>query len=149
MAISRRKFAQTAGVTIVGIGLAGAAGKVFSRSSISGDLFPLPAESFAGPVMSFNSDAFLPYLGTIFQPSQNGIRKTSLQLTEVFIHQYIKKQPLRNNGDSFSLLFRSVGRNALPQKTYTFEHASLGTFSLFVAPVGRGPKVYEAVIVHL
>lgn len=145
MVISRRKFAQTAGLTIIGAGLAGSAGKVFSQSLSAG--FPISAESFADPLMGFDSATFQPYIGTIFQPVQNGILKPSLRLTEVFVHQSAK-QPSDIKGESFSLLFRAVGRNTLPPETHTFEHASLGTFSLFIIPFERQPKLYEAVINH-
>lgn len=146
MVISRRKFAKTAGLTIIGAGLASSAGKVFSQSAGAGRL--LSAQSLADPLMSFDSATFLPYIDTIFQPIKNGYRTPSLRLTEVFLRPPAKKESTGVRGESFSLLFRSAGRNTLPPGTYTFEHASLGTFSLFIAPFEREPKVFEAVINH-
>ncbi len=47
----------------------------------------------------------------------------------------------------FTLLFRGGGGGErLPQDTYRVEHARLGTFALFVVPVGMGTEpVYEAI----
>jgi hypothetical protein len=59
-----------------------------------------------------------------------------------------KRQDLAVGGESFSLYFRNLRIEDLPQKIFTFEHASLPALSLFVAPVERSSKVYEVVINH-
>jgi hypothetical protein len=148
MTISRRKFTQQAGLAIVAAGVAGSAGTAFSQSLRSGDLFPLSAESFADPVMNFRSEIFFPYVGTIFNLYQDGARQNSLRLTEVFVGD--QKDPGRTKADGacFSLLFRSISRTNLPENIYDFDHASLGKFSLFIAPVERAKKIFEAVIDH-
>jgi len=50
-------------------------------------------------------------------------------------------------GGSFSLLFRLPQTPLLPQAMYTFQHEEIGTFPLFIVPVGRDAEglQYEAV----
>jgi hypothetical protein len=148
MAISRRKFAQTVGLALAGTTLAGSAGNVFSQTSGPGDLFQLPGEAYSDQVLSFNSDLFRPFIGTLFQPDQNNSRKPSLQLVEVAISEIKSKKQVNVTGESFSLIFRSVGRNKLPEETHMFQHGSLGTFAIFISPVERDRRTYQAVINH-
>lgn len=51
-------------------------------------------------------------------------------------------------GESFSLIFQGHGNAKLGQETYTIEHPSVGTFPLFLVPVGpaRRGQSFEAVI---
>ena len=54
-------------------------------------------------------------------------------------------------GERFSILFRGPQERPLPQGTYAFEHPHLGTFPLFIVPVGadyQGLR-YEAVFTRL
>jgi hypothetical protein len=43
-------------------------------------------------------------------------------------------------GEAFSLIFRGHGNARLEQDTYTIEHSTLGTFPLFLVPVGSTQK---------
>jgi hypothetical protein len=47
----------------------------------------------------------------------------------------------------FSLTFLGPGAFVLPQAIYRFEHAEIGTFEIFIVPVGRDARgvSYEAV----
>lgn len=51
---------------------------------------------------------------------------------------------------SFAILFHGPVNAALPQRMYRFEHEVLGTFDLFIVPVGRDKNGfhYEAVFNH-
>jgi hypothetical protein len=51
------------------------------------------------------------------------------------------------NAGSFSLIFHGPDRCFLSQKLHTFEHEKIGTFSLFIVPVGKAPGIiqYQAV----
>jgi hypothetical protein len=55
--------------------------------------------------------------------------------------------PGSDDGGSFSILFHGPARPLLPQRTYPFAHDALGTFDLFIVPVGRDRDgyLYEAV----
>jgi hypothetical protein len=149
MAISRRKFAQKAGLAIVGAGLAGSAAGAFSRSPKPGSLFGISARPLADPLTTLRSDLFLPYIGTIFHTGRIHGPGNSLQLTDVILHRRSMEKSSETGGESFSLLFRSIGRKRSPGEIHIFRHPSLGTFSLFIAPVERAKKTYEAVINHL
>lgn len=55
-------------------------------------------------------------------------------------------------GHEFSLLFRGPHDVALTQDTYSFEHAALGRFSMFIVPVcppDNGTCYYEAIFNRL
>lgn len=47
----------------------------------------------------------------------------------------------------FSIVFRGPGDVLLPQRTYQIEHARIGTFKLFLVPIGPDDKGlrYEAI----
>lgn len=51
--------------------------------------------------------------------------------------------------DGFILIFTGSLPKPLPQGTYEFEHARLGTFSLLITPGGGGFQSYNAVINRL
>ena len=43
-------------------------------------------------------------------------------------------------GDSFSLLFRGRRTSGVESGVYRIEHPRMGSFELFLSPVGRGVK---------
>ena len=49
--------------------------------------------------------------------------------------------------EPFSLLFRGPGNLQLPQRTYRIEHDPMGTFDLFIVPLGPDDQGfrYEAI----
>jgi len=147
MTISRRKFAQKAGLTIAGAAVAGAASNVFSQSLRSGKLFSISPEAYGERVMSFNSETFRSLIGTIFRSRLGDGPGNSLRLADIGLPRSSTGK-FAATGDSFSLFFRGVGPKNVSQEIHTFEHPSLGTFSLFIAPVDRSGKTYEAVINH-
>jgi hypothetical protein len=53
--------------------------------------------------------------------------------------------------ESFSLLFHGPDDRLLPQRNYAFEQAEIGSFELFIVPVGRaaGAIQYQAVFNRL
>jgi len=55
---------------------------------------------------------------------------------------------LVDSEECFLLRFRGSARRPLEQGTYTLRHFRLGSFSMFLVPLGvrRGSRVYEAVI---
>jgi hypothetical protein len=59
-------------------------------------------------------------------------------------------QSVQNYGECFSLIFRAARGWKIEQKTHTLRHGALGTFSLFIVPVGRRGRAsveyYEAII---
>jgi len=55
--------------------------------------------------------------------------------------------PVEGRRRAFSLLFLGPEDVILPQRTYEMTHEDLGTFDLFIVPVGRTPQgvQYEAI----
>jgi hypothetical protein len=51
----------------------------------------------------------------------------------------------------FSLTFETLGPGSFAQGTYPLQHPSLGSFQLFLVPVGQGPRGFllEAVVNRL
>ena len=49
----------------------------------------------------------------------------------------------------FMLVFSGTSPDSAPQGTYSFAHATLGEFALFIVPEGSNPGVYNAVINRL
>ena len=53
--------------------------------------------------------------------------------------------------ETFSLLFRGDAVRPLGQNTYSFEHARIGRFEMFIVPIGREDRShchYEAVFIR-
>jgi hypothetical protein len=53
----------------------------------------------------------------------------------------------QDRGEAFSIVFRLPLTPMLPQGTYTFQHEEIGTFPLFIVPIGRSAEglQYEAI----
>ena len=83
---------------------------------------------------------FQPHLGTTFAVHSSDGTRMSLVLARV------TEQPVTNNVEQFSLGFHARPGAAELHGTHTFQHPTLGTFDLFVGPVGAGTErvVYEA-----
>ena len=45
--------------------------------------------------------------------------------------------------DSFSLIFAGPLEQFLPQRTYRFEHETLGAFDLFIVPIGKDQNSFQ------
>jgi hypothetical protein len=146
MTISRRRFAQTAGIAVAAISLSGSAPEIFSQTTRSNGLYPLSAAAYGEHLLSLNCSAFQGLIGTIFRSEMGNREILSLRLMEVKISPPVNK--VIGNGEEFSLLFRSIGRKRIPEGLHTFDHPTLGNFSLFVAPVERARMNLEAVINH-
>lgn len=158
MNVTRRKFlrAGSACALLAGLGL-NSSNHVFGQSkggSPAHKGYDIPYESKTDRVFYFNRETFAPHVGTNFRLYRKGASKGhGLRLEEVFDNQArLKSRRLKaHDGECFSLYFRGPSAGDLPQETYRLEHASLGTFSLFLVP-GReesGGVLYEAVINHL
>lgn len=88
------------------------------------------------------ADTFRPHLGTRFRVRREGQRAEYLTLTDV-----VPQPPDGGPTDGFSLLFGMPEPSDLAQTTYGLEHGSLGSFSMFLVPVGSA--TVEAVVNHL
>jgi hypothetical protein len=97
------------------------------------------------PLAAYTKAAFVSYLNSIFQ-LRTGFSVIAVTLLKV------DDLTAPKGGECFSLLFRGGGGPALPQDTYTVDHPALGTFKLFLVPVGtddNGAQGYLATINRL
>lgn len=151
MTISRRHFLETASLTVI----AGAVmpGALAQRPpSLNDDRFNLDQLSILKGVSALT---FKPLIGETFDAVQEGEFKDRLTLLEVNDPATAPEagkeaqkvdnmrlvgripKPWQQAVMSFSLRFQGTGV-ALQQETYTMEHASLGSFPLFLVPAGPG-----------
>ena len=75
---------------------------------------------------------YAPLVGSTFKIHRTGASPLSVKLAAA--------TRLHGVGESFSLVFRGHANAKLGQDTYKLEHPSLGTFPLFVVPIGRATK---------
>jgi hypothetical protein len=102
-----------------------------------------------GTVESFTLATFAPLVGDRFELLGCGSEVTDLTLAEVD-----EPRPGSNAGaeagagrSPFSIVFRGPREPVLPQRIYTFSHEKLGSFELFIVPIGPDDEGmrYEAV----
>ena len=97
---------------------------------------------------TFTVDTFAPRLGEAFDMRLAGQALPALTLiaaTALPEHPLRDGQPARRS--PFTLIFRGPYAPLLPQRTYQLAHPALGTFDLFLVPIGpdREGLCYEAV----
>lgn len=96
------------------------------------------------PLGNYTKATFQSYLNSVFQ------LQTMIGVVGVTLSR-IDDMPSPKGGECFSLLFRGGGY-AFGQDTYALVHPSLGTFQLFLVPVGtdqNGAQGYLATINRL
>lgn len=84
---------------------------------------------------------FQPHVKTMFSVRTNDGTRLPVVLARV------TEQPITHDVEQFALSFHAPPGAPALHGTYTFQHAALGAFDLFVAPVGAGGAgraVYEA-----
>lgn len=73
---------------------------------------------------------FRPHLNTTFSlHSADGTRHRVVLAT-------VAEGPIDKHIEQFSLIFRAPTGAVLPDGTYAFQHPALGTFELFIVPIG-------------
>ena len=94
-------------------------------------------------------DVFQPKVGERFRIRPDSEASIEAELIEV----RALGEPGRSSKDGsarrtpFALSFRTANRAALPQRIYAVEHASMGSYDIFLVPVGPDANgmVYEAI----
>jgi len=85
-------------------------------------------------IESFTVDTFEPYLGETFS-----IRHGEGESGEPLATTLIEAQALGSAAgrrDPFSIVFRAPPGVMLAQGVYQIDHAAIGTFELFIVPIG-------------
>ena len=96
--------------------------------------------------------AFSGAVGTDFDVRVGALETSTLRLQSVSDLALPVSAPAPAPGkEGFSLLLTGPSKNSFPQGTYTIDHSKLGSFALFLVPVGpKGSTTsYEAVINRL
>ncbi|HKC63972.1 MAG TPA: hypothetical protein VKB86_10060 [Pyrinomonadaceae bacterium] len=102
----------------------------------------------------YNESSFEPYLNTRFRVYLSPSNTRSLELTNVSNYptslSQLSSLSASPNDDCFSLLFQIPPGKPFTQDTYLIKHDALGTFYMFVVPIGahskQHPDYYEAII---
>lgn len=103
----------------------------------------------------FTLATFVDLVGTEFRVDFGGENELETTLVDArdLTHPSAPSSPERDprHGNSFALHFRGLGQPLLPQGTYHFTHDALGTFPLFIVPIGRDRSgtTYEAIFNRL
>jgi hypothetical protein len=87
------------------------------------------------------SESFSKNLNTSFEIQVSALNTQELELIEV------SKKKVHRGTESFDVLFRGIKENQFTQGTYLINHARMGSFPVFVVPVGNGKNgvFYQAV----
>lgn len=80
-----------------------------------------------------SADAFAPHEGSDFIVDGHGEGGLRLKLIRLTRHGI---QPGAPRPDPFSLAFLGPPTPVLPQAIYSFDHAAMGRFELFIVPLG-------------
>ena len=154
-AIPRRAF--LAGVTVSGLaallGFRQSRGESGSAPEGSGRTQSSFIEPFPRTIMldQVTVSVFVPHLGERFslEGAPEGVADLELFRAEKSSFGSLADGPTSGFRESFSLMFLGPEGIPLPQGMYTLTHPSLGTFSLFLVPMGPGrqsPRLrYEAI----
>ena len=91
----------------------------------------------------------LPHVGSRFDVWVAPARRERLTLLEAAGRGARGQGNREVTGEAFSLLFGEAGTE-IPAGTHAFHHPALGSFPLFVSPVGQGRngQRYEVVVNH-
>lgn len=99
------------------------------------------------PLENLTKEKFAETLNTRFRVMVDSAGPVELQLVEVTAGAAASGGPDASKYENFSLMFHGSGERFLPQKMYSFEHEKMGSFDLFIVPVGREGNLikYQAV----
>jgi hypothetical protein len=97
----------------------------------------------------FTAETFEPHVGERFRIAAEEGEMIELELEEVTAghDEATRSASAAGLRPPFSIVVKGPFDPLLPQKTYSLEHEELGSFDLFIVPIGRDPSgtQYEAV----
>ena len=125
---------------------AGAAAGV--AAALSGAV-PVLAAAASGPPSHLRRSAYAGLEGTAFTTAGPDGAAVTLRLSSVDdLVRAARERQLTGSDDAFALLFAGRPDRRLAAGTRTLQHPALGTFALFLTPVGRAAEdqAYEVVV---
>ncbi len=93
---------------------------------------------------------FSPLVKTRFRVQADAANRIELELsnvTQLQSHVRANSEGATHKNECFSLTFHGPGSRYLEQKMYEFEHDELGTFSLFMVPIGKSRDSFQYEVV--
>ncbi len=93
---------------------------------------------------AFTRETFEARIGDALRLAREGAAPLELVVEQV---SALGGTPARDRRAAFSVVFRGPTEPLMPQRTYRVEHAGLGSFDLFLVPIGCDAEgvAYEAV----
>ncbi|HTH51965.1 MAG TPA: hypothetical protein VL501_08530, partial [Pyrinomonadaceae bacterium] len=107
-------------------------------------MFMPPVDSTLDPLTYLTSQHFSPFVGSSVAGTSSSGRRGAFRLVEVNDTLIEANEKRGYTGQSYSLILESPSR--VPGEVYEFRHKLLGTFALFVSPVGKRGNRYQAVV---
>jgi hypothetical protein len=132
--LTRGRLLKTGAVAALAAGAGGAGGALAGAAAAgagSVDAGPGIGKPARGKAYLRRS-TYAPLVGTRFKVHRPGERTLRVKL--------VSARQLPSVGDSFSLIFRTGRTQHVESRIYRLEHPALGSFELFLSPVGRGVK---------
>jgi len=146
MKLTRRNFIWASGTAAVSLSFLGRGGEIFGQTRRSPVSIVMPPESTSDPVNFLSSTYFEPFVGSVLSGQTGRARAVNFQLAEVQDLARQSNEARGYLGESFSLLLTAPAGSSPKGGIYTFRHPTIGVFSLFISPVGRSGRNFEAVV---
>jgi hypothetical protein len=129
--LTRARLLKTGAVAAL---VAGAGGAGRALAGVGGsDLTDGPGIGMPrGGAAYLHRRTYAPLVGSEFTLHRPGARTLRMKLVDAKVWPGV--------GDSFSLLFRGRRNPGVESGVYRIEHPRMGSFELFLTPVGRGVK---------
>jgi hypothetical protein len=96
---------------------------------------------------SFTAETFSVHVGSVFRIYPDPGDPLDFELNSVIRLGGSPEGESSGRRQPFSIVFRGPGDVLLPQRTYRMEHAEIGSFDLFIVPIGPDEEGlrYEAI----
>jgi len=148
MSFSRRKFLRTGALVAAAASLPikSAIARAGAKSDLSLNHTSLDKRLF------LSRETFISNLNTRFSFSHPEVPSATLKLIEVtdLTPENGRRSASATGRECFAAVFRGSKDVSLRQETYKVSHASLGTFEMFIVPIGASREgLYEAVFTRL
>ena len=146
MNLSRRDILRGAAATLLTGGTAMVVGPGLRAPGGGGAPAPVTG------VDELSRMAFSGAVGSDFQVRVGALQTSTVRLASLTDLVLPVGAPAPAPGkEGFSMLFTGASKHGFPQGTYTLDHPTLGSFALFLVPVGPAGQstAYEAVVNRL
>ena len=151
MKLSRRKFVKAGIIAAACAPLLPVRRALAQAGTVDAQL---QSSSIVEQLGYYNESTFGPYLNSRFRVYLSPSNTRALELINVSNYptslSQLSAMPSLSGDECFSLLFQIPSGKPFTQDTYLIKHDALGTFYMFVVPVGahnkKSPDYYEAVI---